>query len=425
MAPRPLAISFIKKKMRGEELSKEEIRKIVEDIVYGNIGPLETLAFAMTEYFVGLSLDETEYLTRSLAELGETLDFEEPVYDKHSIGGVPGNKVSLMIVPIVAASGLLIPKTASRAITSPAGTADTMEVLANVEFKASEIKEIVRKTKGCIVWGGMLNIAPGDDLIIRVEYPIGLDPKPQMIASIMAKKMAIGVTNLVLDIPVGKGAKVETMEEAEELSTTFIEMGRRLGINVRCGITYGEQPVGHAVGPALEAREALRALMGEGPASLIEKSLSLAGLLLEMGGVAPVGGGYHAAKDLWKRGKAYKKMREIIEAQGGNPNVKPDEIPLGEHIHVVYSPVDGFVTKVDNIAIREIARAAGAPKDKGAGVLLHAKRGYKVRKGDKLMEIYAERSTKLHDAVKILNKRIPIVVEGMLLKVISRGELLA
>ena len=423
LAPQPLSLVYIKKKMKGETLTKDEIHKIVEDIATGNIGPLETLAFALTEYFVGLDMNEIEYLTRSMAEVGDRLDFGEPVYDKHSIGGVPGNKVSLLIVPIVAASGLLIPKTSSRAITSPSGTADTMEVLTNVELEAEEIIKIAKKVRGCIVWGGMLNLAPVDDLIIRVEYPIGIDPEPQMMASILAKKLAVGVNNLVLDIPTGKGAKVETIEEAERLARKFIEMGDRLGIHIRCGITYGEQPVGHAVGPALEAKEALKALMGEGPASLIEKSLSLAGLLLEMGGIAPIGSGYSVAKEIWRKGEAYEKMKQIIEAQGGNPNIKPEDIPIGEHIHTIYSPVDGYVTKVDNRAITEIARAAGAPRDKGAGVLLYVKRGYKVRKGEKIMEIYAERSTKLQDAIRVLNRYLPVVVEGMLLKTVSKGEM--
>ncbi|RLG60367.1 AMP phosphorylase [Candidatus Geothermarchaeota archaeon] len=423
LAPQPQSVEYIKRKIRGESLSKDEIYKIIKDMVAGNIGPLEILAFAMAEYYVGLSMDEIEYLTRSLVETGKVLTFNEPAYDKHSIGGVPGNKVSLLIVPIVAASGLLIPKTSSRAITSPSGTADTMEVLANVELTDVEIKEIVKRTRGCLVWGGMLDLAPGDDLIIKVEYPIGLDPKPQMMASIMAKKMAAGVTNLVLDIPVGKGTKVERMNEAEDLARMFIEMGERLGIHVRCGITYGEQPVGHAVGPALEAKEALKALMGNGPVSLIEKSLSLAGLLIEMGGIVPIGEGYSIAKDIWRKGKAYEKMREIIEAQGGNPNIKPDEIQLGEYVHSVYSAVDGYVTQVDNKSITEIARAAGAPRDKGAGVLLYSKRGYKVKKSDKLMDIFAERSTKLQDAIRVLNRKIPVVVEGMLLKIVSKESM--
>ncbi|MFQ6086027.1 MAG: AMP phosphorylase [Candidatus Bathyarchaeia archaeon] len=423
LARLPGSFSYVKKKMRGESLSKEEMKAIIGDLVSGRLGPLETLAFAMAEEYVGMSMEEVQYLTESLVETGEVLRFDSPAYDKHSIGGVPGNKVSLLIVPIVASGGLLIPKTSSRSITSPSGTADTMEVLANVEFDASELMEIVSRVNASIVWGGMLNLAPGDDAIIRVEHVVGIDPESQMMASILAKKLAAGVKYLVLDVPTGKGAKVQTLEEAGSLSRKFIELGNRLGVQIRCGITYGEQPIGHAVGPALEAREALRALLGKGPTSLTEKSVSLAGLLLEMGGRVALGGGYGAAKDLLRRGKAHKKMLEIIEAQGGDPDLKPRDIPIGRYKHAIHAPANGYVTSVSNRAITAIARAAGAPEEKGAGLMIHVKRGHKVKKGQRILEIFAERSTKLQDAVRTLNKEPPIVVEGMLLKVIPEREI--
>jgi len=300
-----------------------------------------------------------------------------------------------------------------------------MEVLADVEFTASELKEIALKAGGAIAWGGKLGIAPADDILIRVEYPLSIDPTGQMLASIMAKKLATGVNNMVLDVPVGSGAKVETMEEASALCMRFMELGEKLGIQVQCGITYGGQPVGHTVGPALEAQEALRALMGKGPSSLIEKSVSLAGLLLEMGGVTSAGRGYEAAKDILLKRRAYEKMKEIIEAQGGDPNIRPEDIEIGKYRHVVYAPVDGFVTSVDNVTIVDIARAAGAPLDKGAGLSIEVKRGHKVKKGQKVLEIFAERSIKLQDAVSILRRRSPIVIEGMLLKVVPEKKILS
>lgn len=418
LAPRPQSVTLIKRKMTGATLSKADMGTIIQDIVLGNIGPMETLAFAMAQKYVGMNDDETEFLTRALVDTGDTLEFDSPAYDKHSIGGVPGNKVSLLIVPIVASAGLLIPKTSSRAITSPTGTADTMEVLAQVEFTASELKEIARKTNGAIAWGGMLNLAPGDDMIIRAESVVGIDPESQMLASILAKKMAAGVRNLVLDIPTGKGAKVETMEEAVSLANRFIDLGRRLGIQVRCGVTYGGQPIGHAIGPALEAKEALEALTGDGPSSLIEKSVSISGLILEMGGTAPAGRGYEVAREILKSGRAFDKMKEIIEAQGGDSRVKPEEITVGDHRHALYAPVDGYVTSVENRVLTEMGRAAGAPRDKGAGVVLHVKRGHKVRKDQKMLEIYAERSVKLQDAVNVLRRESPLIIEGMLLRTV-------
>jgi len=416
LAGRPKSFEAIRKKMRGEALTPEEIRSIVMDVANYELGELEIAAFLLSQEFRGMSMDEVEALTKAMVEAGSTVDFGRPVYEKHSIGGVPGNKVSLLIVPIAASLGVFIPKTSSRAITSPAGTADTMEVLADVEFGVEEYREIALRAEGCIVWGGKLGLAPVDDIFIRVEHPLAIDPPSQMLASIFSKKLAVGIRGLVMDIPTGRGAKVETLAEAERLASQFVELGRRFDVRVQCGITYGGQPVGHAVGPALEAREALEALMGGGPASLIEKSTSLAGLLLELSGVAPRGTGQEAAKEALRTGRALKKMREMIEAQGGDPKVKPEDIPVGEYRVQLKAPADGYVTGVDNASIATIARLAGAPSEKGAGVLLHAKQGYKVRRGDVLLEIFAERESKLTEAYEAATRLRPVTVEGMLLR---------
>jgi len=417
LAGLPESLMYIRKKMRGQRLSRREIYEIVKDVVEHHLTELEIAAFLLAEEFHGMSMEEIEYLTRAMAETGQIVDFDRPVYDKHSIGGVPGNKVSLLIVPIVAASGLLIPKTSSKAITSPSGTANTMSMLAPVEFTAEELKEIALKAGGCIVWGGKLNIAPADDIFIEVEHPLGVDPTSQMLASIMSKKLAVGVDNLVIDIPVGRGTKAETISEGRRLAQMFVDLGKRVGIRVECGLTYGEQPVGHAVGPALEAREALIALCDpeKAPSSLVEKSTALAGMLLEMGDKAPQGYGKDLAFDLLKSGKALSKMREIIEAQGGDPDVKPEDIPVGQHRIAIEAPCNGYITGVDNSAIVAIARAAGAPQEPGAGLTLSWKRGAKVRKGDAILEIYAERESRLEEAYKLALKLKPITVEGMLL----------
>jgi len=416
VATPPPSVDFIRKKMKGGELNKEELLRIVKDTVTHSLSELEVAAFLMAEHYVGMSMDEVEYLTRAIVETGRTIDFGEAVVDKHSIGGVPGNKVTLLIVPIVAAAGLNIPKTSSRAITSPSGTADTMEVLAPVTFSLDQLRKLLLDVGGYIAWGGSLNLAPADDLFIRVEHPLSVDPRAQMLASIMAKKLSVGVSTLVLDIPTGKGAKVEDFDTARSLGNDFIELGRRLGIKVRCGITYGNQPVGHTVGPALEAREALLALTGKGPNSLIEKSTSLAGMLFEMNGISQKGQGQSFAKELLRSGKAYAKMQEMIEKQGGNPDVKPDEVPLGSKRYVVPAPIDGYVSTISNSAVNAIAKAAGAPVCKGAGIMLYAKIGYAVKKGDPVLEIFAETEQKLKNAQMIALQRSAFVIEGMLLE---------
>lgn len=416
LLPPPTSIQYIRKKMRGEKLGKEEIDYIIKDAVDRTLSDIEITAFITAEQYRGMDMDEVEALTRAMVQHGATLDFERPVFDKHSLGGIPGNKVTLLIVPIVAAAGLLIPKTSSRAITSPAGTADTMNTLAPVDFSASELKKIVSRTNGAIIWGGSLNLAPSDDIFIGVEYPLQIDPEPQMLASIMAKKLAVGTDYLVLDLPVGHEAKVETPEQARSISNKIIELGERLGVRVKCGVTYGGQPVGYSVGPALEAREALLALEGRGPSSLVEKSTALAGLLFELAGKATRGRGQDMAKDVLASGKALAKMREIIEAQGGNPNVKPEGLPVGEHKAEILAPFDGYITRVSNKAISAIARAAGAPIEKGAGVVFYGKEGHKVKKEEKMLDIHAERALRLEEAYQLALKLKPMTLEGMLLQ---------
>ncbi len=411
----PESIRFIHKKMDGSSLTKEEYTAIMQDVVDHKLSDVQIAAFLLAEEFHGLTMDETEYLTCAMVDTGTVIEFNCPCFDKHSIGGVPGNKVSLLIVPIVAAANLLIPKTSSRAITSASGTADTMEVLANVEFDAAELKEIALKTSGAIAWGGKLGVAPADDLLIRVEHPLNIDPFGQMLASILSKKLSVGADHVVIDIPVGTETKVSTLEEARKVAQSFVELSERFHMNLQCGITYGGQPVGHMVGPALEAREALAALEGAGPTSLIEKSTALAGILLEIGFAAQSGQGKDLAKEIIASGKALKKMREIIDIQGGNPKIRPSDIPVGTHHVAINAPCDGYVTNVSNAAITAIARASGAPREKGAGVALRWKRGYKVKKNDVLLEIYAERSSKLTEAHNLALTMNPVTVEGMLL----------
>ena len=417
LAPRPQSVEFIKKKMAGQQLATEEVYAIVDDIAAGNLSSAEMAAFVVSEGIHEMTTSEIVALAKRMVETGEKLEFEtSPVLDVHSIGGVPGNKYALITVPIVAAANLLVPKTSSRAITSAAGTADVMEVLANVNLSLNDIKQIVQKVGAVLTWGGALKLAPADDLIINVERMLGIDPRCQLLASVMSKKLAVGADHILIDIPTGPKAKVEDLNHARSLAHDFMELGHRLNVQVEAAITYGGQPVGYAVGPALEAREALETLLGNGPGSLIEKATSLAGIMLEMGRAASLGMGKQMASEILRSGKAHQKMREIIEAQGGNPDVKPDDLPIGDKREVMLSPSDGYVTHIDNERINEIARATGAPRDKGAGLRVILKEGRKVDKNEPLLEIYGEHEAKLDDALAIAKRRSPIKIEGMLLE---------
>ncbi len=416
----PPSFSALKKRLEGHVLEESEYRRLIADMVNGFYDEAQIAGFLVSQLYRQLRGDELSHLIRAMVETGVVVKFPDTVYDVHSIGGVPGNsKVALLTVPIVASRGLLIPKTSSRAITSPAGTADTMEVLARVTFSPQEVHDIALRVRGAIVWGGALGMAPADDIFVRVERRLDIDPKTQMVASILSKKLAMSVSRLVVDIPVGRGAKVEGEDEAVALGSLFLSQAQRLGINMRVALTYGGEPIGYSVGPALEAREALEThIHGKGAPSYVEKACSLAGLVFEMAGAAPRERGYQLACKILSTGAAYKKFREIIEAQGGDPEVKPEDIKLASHRFTVESPRDGVVSMVNNRGISLAAKAAGAPDDKGAGIVLHAKTGHRVRRGEPLLTIYASTESRLQDALRILEETNAVMVEGVIVKVL-------
>jgi AMP phosphorylase len=417
IADRPASIDYIKKKMDGGKFTSDETFSIVNDIVNDILSPGEVSAYITGSYINGLDMDEIEYLTRAMVSTGDQISFgSHPIVDKHSIGGVPGNKISLLVVPIIAAAGLKIPKTSSRAITGAGGTADLMEALCPVSFSAEEVRMMTEKAGAVIVWGGATNIAPADDRIITHEYPLKIDARGQMLASVMAKKYAVGADLVVIDIPVGEYAKVRTPEEGRKLAREFIDLGERLGMRVECALTYGDSPIGHAIGVNLEVREALKALEGANiPGSLIQKSTSLAGIAFEMAGKAQNGEGVKLAEDILKSGKALEKMKEIIKIQGGNPDVKSDDIIPGSHSYDIKAPESGYVVELNNRSLITIARAAGAPNDHGAGIYIHKKKGNHVEKGEPIFTIYADRPWRLENALETGRRLMPLIVEGMMI----------
>lgn len=322
-------------------------------------------------------------------------------------------------MPIIAAAGLTIPKTSTRAITSPSGTADSMEVLAPVAFEAEELKKMITDHGAFIVWGGALETAPADNVLIEIERPLHMDPFGLMIPSILAKKYCMGVKKLVLDIPVGPGTKFANPNEGKNFAYLFKEIAKNVGIEAECALTLAHQPIGHCIGPAIEAKEAMKLLQdySTGPNSLIEKSTALAGILLEMGGKAQKGEGQKLAKDILKSGKAYKKMQDIINAQGGNPDIQPDEIELGPYSKEFYSNKSGHVTEVDNSIINRIAKAAGCPHSKQSGVEIFRKQGAKIEEGELIFKVYSDSESKLRRAEKIYNQTGgPVILGGMMIE---------
>jgi len=418
LSTKPKSFQAIRAKVKGKELTIEEIQEIINDTAVGNLLPIELAAFIVGLEVRGASDEEVVALTNAMAHSGEVLDFGPETYDKHSTGGVPGNKVTLIIVPIIAAAGLFIPKTSTRAITSPSGTADSFEVLAKVSFSKEEVLTILQKEKCGIFWGGAFDSAPADNALIRIEKPLSMDPLPLMIASILCKKMSMGVKQLVLDIPCGIGTKFSTVEDGRKFATRFKDISTKVGINTVCILTAASQPVGHAVGPALEAQEAMHLLRdpNRGPSSLRNKSCELAGVLLEMAGKAPKGKGKYLALEILESGEAYKSMKRMIAAQGGDPEVDPEKIKVGSFVAEMKAFEDGFVTKVDNKFVNRIAKIAGCPAIKTAGIIIERKIGQKVHKGEVIFRIYADTEKRLKEAVEFYNAHPPQIMGGMTLE---------
>jgi AMP phosphorylase len=410
IARKPLSLKFIRKKLDGKKLNKKEIDQIVWDIVHNKLSDIELTYFVAACYTNVMSIEETIMLTKAIVGHGNILKLGKyPVIDKHSIGGVAGNRTTMVLVPIIAAAGFVMPKTSSRSITSPAGTADTMEVLAKVSFSIKKMKEIILKTNGCIVWGGALNLAPADDKIISVERPLGIDAESQLLASIMAKKYSVSSTHILIDIPIGKGAKLKNRSEALKLKRDFESIGKKLKKRVKVIITDGSSPIGRGIGPALEARDVLWLLKRDKrrPLDLEKKCIRMATEIFRMIGVKD---SKKKALEMLNTGVAYKKMVEIIKAQGGSIT-EPEQIRIGKFSFDVMATKSGAVRYVSNSTVSKIARVAGAPLNKGAGIYLHKKRGDKVKKGEKLFTIYAESRQKLDYATDVLRERNPFTIK--------------
>jgi len=404
LAKKPDSIAYIKKKLEGKELNRKEIKEIIEEIVKDELTDIELTSYIVGNYTKGMSKQEIYCLTKAMMETGTILKFSKnTITDLHSIGGIPGNRTTMIIVPILSAAGLRIPKTSTRAITSPAGTADTMEVLANVTHKPRALKSILKKTKGFMVWGGAVDLAPADDKIIKVESPLSIDTEGQMLASIMSKKASVNAQYLLLEIPAGEEAKVKTRYQAEKLKKHFKSLAQKLNIKTKVIITDGTQPIGSGIGPALEARDCLWVLHNDprAPKDLREKSLKLAGAMLEY--TKKTTKGYETAKKILESGKAYRKMIEIIKAQG-KKQTDPEKIKIGQKTYNHKAERSAKIKKISNYSISKIARMAGTPQDKGAGIYLYKHTGDRVKKGEVIYTIFSENKTELEYAVDTAKK---------------------
>ncbi len=406
---RPDSIIAIKKKLFGQRLNYQDIFSIMKDITENRLSNIGITYFVAASFFYPYTNEELYFMAKAIAENGEILKFGSGIVaDKHSIGGLAGNRSTLIAVPIIASLGIKIPKTSSRAITSPAGTADTMEVLAPVSFSAEEMREIIKKTNACLIWGGGFNLAPADDKILKVTYPLSLEPYDKMIVSIMAKKIAAAVTHLVIDMPIGSTTKIPGLKEAKEIKKKFEFIAKKYGMKIKIVITQDSDPVGKGIGPALEARDVLRVLQQKSnrPADLQAKGIKMAGELLELCQKAKAGQGQKMAQKQLESGAAWQKMSEIIKAQGGKANIDSEEVTLGATKHYVNSNRSGTIAMVNNRRINDLCRILGAPTDKLGGIYLNKEIGDKVEKDERLFTMYARNEARMslaREAIKKIN----------------------
>lgn len=387
--PQIESLARVRGKLHGERLSEADLRAIVADIAAGRYADIQLAAFVSACAGGRLDRDETVALTRAMIDSGERLAWQRgaKIADKHCVGGLPGNRTTLIVVPILAAAGLMMPKTSSRAITSPAGTADTMETLAPVDLGLAAIRRVVEREGGCIVWGGAVGLSPADDVLIRVERPLDLDSEAQLVASVISKKVAAGSTHAVIDIPVGPTAKIRSTGAARALGETLEYVADRVGLAVKIVFTDGAQPVGRGIGPALEARDVVSVLRGEStaPEDLRDRALALAGALFEHVEAAPRGEGAARARAVLASGAAWRKFTAICEAQGGLR-----EPPRAAYTRTWPAARAGTVVSIDNRSLSRAAKLAGAPRDPMAGIELHVHLGARVSSGDALFTLHAD-----------------------------------
>jgi thymidine phosphorylase len=405
----PASINALRAKLRGDELDEGQIRSLIGDIVDGRYPEREVAAFLVAATR-GLTDNEVAALARTRFEFAEKMKWHEDiVVDKHSIGGIPGSRITMILVSLIAAHGLPIPKTSSRAITSAAGTADAMETLARVDLSVVDVQRVVDQARGCVVWNGQLNHSAVDDVMNAITRPLGLDSTRWAVASILSKKLAAGSTHIIIDLPYGPQAKLKSLREAQDIAALFERIGRKLGVLVEAHPTDGSQPIGRGIGPALEVRDVISVLenRSEAPASLREKSLFFASRILAWD--ESVGSEARArlrAEELLTSGAARVALDRIVDAQGR----RELQILPGSFSRVVKAERSGVVTEIDTWRIAGIARAAGAPSDLSAGIDIRSEAASNVREGDDLYVIRAGSEANAAMALSLASKSSGYVI---------------
>lgn len=406
------SVSYIAKKLQGERLTEEEMTQIMADISKHNIRSAEMAYFMSTMFSPGFDDNEALYAVKGMVAAGEVLDFQnvkkngDLVVDKHSIGGISGKGITPILVPIVASFGLIIPNTSTRAITAPAGTTDILEVVMPVNFSGEEIQDVVRKIGGALVWGGKLNIAPADDILIRVEKGLHVQSYQKFIISIVAKKLAMGITHILIDLPYGKNTKIAEPEDVELVTESFNQLFEKVGIKCKVYPRNILGPDSRGIGPNLEIKDALKVLENRDDkcVELEDTTVAMTGALLEFAGKAKEGMGENMARDCIESGKAEKKFWDIAFAQGAKEKVSSEDIDVGDVTFEVKATKSGNVKDINNKEVVKVARALGTPHVKKAGIYFNKFMGDDVKKGDTLMTLYSTTKQRMDEAKEVFDE---------------------
>ena len=381
------SIAHIRAKLYGSALDQQAYHEIIQDISDEKYSNIFLSSFVSACSGDNMNMDEIRYLTHAMIESGNKLYWRKRmVADKHCIGGLPGNRTTMIVVPIIASLGITIPKTSSKAITSPAGTADTMSVLTNVNLSIQEIQDVIEKENGCIAWGGGVKLSPADDLIIKVEKALDIDSEGQMIASILSKKVAAGSTHCVIDIPVGATAKVRSTDDALQLAFKLKEIANLFSLETQIIFSDGSQPVGRGIGPSLEARDVLAVLSNkhDAPKDLREKSIRIAEEIVSLVWNMPTESARELVIAKLANGDAYQKLISICKAQGGFR-----EPSVARYNKTIVTDLAGTITEVNNRKIAQLAKLAGAPNSLEAGIDFQVQLKQNVESGQPLFTLHA------------------------------------
>jgi len=401
------SLEALKKWLQGKRLNQKEISAIMKDISNNRFTDILTTYFSAMGFFLPSKDEDLYRMAKAMAEAGEMLHFPWIVADKHCMGWVPGNETTMIIIPLLASLWIKMPKTFSKAITTPAATGECVSVLMDISFTKPEIENLVKKNNCCLIRGGGLDLAPADEKLIKVAYPLSMQSYSRTVVSIMAKKYAMGINHSLIDIPVWPTAKVPDMKTAKILKKKYEYVGKKLGMKVHVEITDALQPIGAGIGAVMQVREVLRVLQQhpDRPMDLEKKALHLCVQIIELVGLAKGKDAEKLAYGQLISGKSREMMQKIISAQHGDPKVKSETLELAKIQHVIHAEKSWKVKNIDMKVVNVAARTLGSPLDLQAGLYLHKKLGETVKKGEPIFTMYANDSSKIRLTKEFLDEK--------------------